>query len=197
MSNESRLGTQTLEESGKDTFKAVDRHGNKLTLKVKRIPAMMVQQVASSVSMPERPKYKVTMFGGKTQEYPLDDKAAADFLAEGTEEGKRYFDAWQTYKQEKDLAEAQYTERVMKVLFLHGVDVALPKDTSIFEDDMYLGFDVPENPRHLKVHYIMNHLHDADVVSLMTRIMAATGVDESVVREAEKSFRGEVREGEE
>lgn len=193
------LSNKTLEpvENKKNTYKAVDRHGNKITLTVKAIPAMTVQQVAASIEQPDRPKYKVTMFGGKTAEHPLDEQAALDFLKEDTEEGRRYWDAWQTYKQEKELADARYTERVMKVLFLYGVDCDLPKDQSFFEDDAFLGLDIPTNPRHLKVHYLMNHLTDGDTVTLMTHIMAATGVDEKVVREAEKSFRDSVREGEE
>lgn len=186
-------GTLTEVKNKKNTFTVTDRHGNKVTLKVGRAPAMMLQRIASDIKRPDRPTYTVELYGGKKQSYPLDEAAAKSFAEEGTEEGMAHFRAWTEYRQAMEEADAAYMERMMRAMFFNAVEFDLPGDQSYFLEDEFLGFEVPEQERFRKVHYLMNHLRDADVVTLLSRIMAATGVDEQIVADAEAAFRGSVR----
>jgi len=140
------------------------------------------------------PTYTVEIVGGGTQEFPhdettLDVPGDPDATAENRAE-------WDEYVDTVDAANREANKRFLRLLYLKGVDIELPEDETWIEDQEFLGFEVPEDPRDRKIHYIQTELlttiHDSN--RLIAELMGLNQIAEEV-ESAEDSFRGGV-EGE-
>lgn len=161
------------------------------------------------------PTYQAVLAGGQTVEYPHDEttlehpleqaleeaggdeEIAKQLVRERTLENKRL---WALHKAAvAELEEAQNTER-LEFLFSEGIDwdEEVPESWIAHVRDDW-GFEVPTEPRELRIYYILRGLLKAacDQQAVMVKItkQTAQGVDESAVMGALDFFRPDV-EGE-
>lgn len=157
-----------------------------LVITTKPVNPSIIQRVLGSVVTPKRPVYEATLAGGRKQYFPMDEVAA-----EQTPGGK---EQWELYREQMRDAQSEQNNKVVNAIFLLGTDCTLPVG-GWEELDRMLGLDIPEQPDAKRAHFLMTHLEPSDIIGLTTAVMRETGVDESVIQEAEDSFRDSVRNG--
>lgn len=116
------------------------------------------------------PTYDVEVAGGDTQTFPMDEESV---LVEGDEEetAKRqalwdaHQDALQRMKSEQN--------RVSQVIFMEGIQVELPSDTSWEDRQRNLYIEIPEEPDEKYWHYLSTVVFKSpnDFVSCIEKIL--------------------------
>ncbi len=162
--------------------------GKGIKIELKRVDAVFLQSVISSVRMPEKPTYTATTSSGRTETHPMDEDSAKQ-----TEGGEKI---WADYQEEMGRASSVQTERSLRALFLDGTVV--PKgafvDPSWQRRMEIIGVDLPMDPEALWVMYLMMSLESDDIIRMSSHIMRLTGVDEEIIQQAEDTFRDSVQD---
>lgn len=159
-----------------------------LKVRIQAVDPMFMQTVVNSAPLPKAPTYEVTTMSGRVEVHRMDAKSA-----EQLENG---MSIWQAYMEERAYAQAEQNQRVMKAIFLMGTQVDVPED-GWEKKWRFLNVPVPTDPDERRAFYLMSELPAVDTVGLMSAVMRLAGVDEAIVKQAEDTFRGEVREGDE
>ena len=157
-------------------------------IELKRVDAVFLQSVISSVKMPDKPTYEAKTISGRTEHHLMDEESAKQ-----TEGGEKI---WTDYQDELSRASSIQTERSLRALFLDGT--VCPKGEFVdaqWEKRMHIiGVDLPSDPEELWVMYLMMSLSSDDIIRMSSHIMRLTGVDEELIQQAEDSFRDSVQE---
>lgn len=150
---------------------------------LKPVDPIFIQSVSSSVKIPKTPTYEVTTVSGRVERHKMDAKAAEQ-LPDGTS-------LWQQYIDERNEAQTEQSNRILRAILYMGTEVELPSHD--WEKKFrFLGIDVPDDPDERRVFYLTSELTTQDTMALMTQVMRLTGVDEEVVQRAEEAFRNPV-----
>lgn len=159
-----------------------------MQIKLMQVAAMRLNKVMRSVRMPERPTYETKTISGRTQVHAMDEKSAQE-----TEHGKA---DWEYYRKSLDDAMLEQNEKMILAILLMGTSCEIPDDgwEQTYEA---LGLDVPTHPDMRRANYLMTELDPSELTRLINKIMRMSGVSEETIQEAEETFRGEVRNGQE
>lgn len=182
------MPSKTTKSGTKQSDKEVFETSTGMKIKISAVDPMFMQTVVNSVPLPKVPTYEVTTISGRVEVHRMDEKSAQQ-LDNGIA-------IWQAYREEKSMAQNQQNERVMKAIFLMGTECDIPQ-TNWEKKWRFLGIQVPVDADEKRAFYLTSELPVQDQVALMSAIMKLAGVDENLVRQAEDTFRSEVREGNE
>jgi len=159
-------------------------NGHKLTLLP--VSPFLVDKAMATVNVagPEPPTYTAVTAAGVEEVHPHDETTLE------TDEDRR---AWAEYLEQKRAAEQARQESLIRILFVKGIEVNIPKNGWV-EEQQFFGIDVPKNPLELKVHFISTEvLHSLDdMLALMGDIMELSGVSREAIEVASESFLGEM-----
>lgn len=146
---------------------------------------LKMQKVYNSAKMPKRPKYEAKTGKGHIEEHYMDELSAQQ-----TPGGMA---KWRAYQEESQAFRVQQNDNVVNALFYFCVECVVPEDG--WEDEqMYLGIEVPQQPKQRMVHFLTSELDTDDFSTLTTEIMRQSGMNDELVREAENSFRMAIRD---
>lgn len=141
---------------------------------------MKMQKVFQAVKMPKPPKYYARTLTGRMEEHYMDQKAA-----EQTEGGMEQWASYQTLLRE---AKAEQNEKVTLAIMYFGTKFTVPED-GWEEEQVFLGIEVPQEKNQKRAHFLSSVIDAEDMAAIMSKVMRRSGIDESVVKEAEDSFR--------
>jgi len=166
-----------------------------ITLKLHGLPSLLVQKVKATVPEPELPTYTVTTVAGVVETHTFNNlDMEADPELE-TEENKKL---WQDYVINMAAARSKSNDKLMKLLFMKGVEVEMPADNSWMEIQSWLGVEIPDTANKLdfKYHYIITECIGSpeEIQTIMERVMRLSGLSEETLQKAQSMFRGEVAE---
>lgn len=151
-------------------------------IKIKKVDALFIQSVQSSVTFPDKPTYETKTGAGRIEHRKMDELSAKQ--TPGGEE------IWKRYQTELAEATTLQMERSMKAILLDGTE----RPEGEFITDKWqrrmrtIGIPLPEDPDELWVFYLSTSLTAEDLLGLSGAIMRLTGVAEEVIAQAEGSF---------
>lgn len=145
-----------------------------------------MQKVYGTVKIPKPPKYEARTASGRVEEHYMDELAAQQ-----TPGGEA---KWLAYQQDLQEARAAQNDRVTMAMFYYAVDFELPDDGWETEHH-FLGLTVPLDEQQKRAHFLTVELDPVDIAGLMAKTMRKVGINEELVKEAEDSFRGAIRNG--
>jgi len=152
-------------------------------VKLKKISPWLLERASKIDQMPEKPTYEVTTGLGTTEIHEHDENTLE------TDEEKAI---WDEYLNEKKRLQAERSERIADAIFYYAVVVT---DRELYEgewreDQEFFGFEIPEDKRDLKVHYVKTTLVQSveDVTELIAFTMEMAGIQGEVLQEARDSF---------
>lgn len=136
---------------------------------------------------PEHPWYDVEIAGGDKERHLHDDKSAE-------ETGPETVELLNGYRDELRERNAEISRRVMRVIFLKGVDYGEITDDWIAEQE-YMGIKVPDNPVGRRMHFIETEVIGSpnDLANIMTEVMAMGGVGRERIDEVKRMFQSRLQ----
>lgn len=143
-----------------------------------------MQKVYGVVKLPKPPKYEARTASGRVEEHYMDELAAQQTVGGEVK--------WLAYQQDLQEARAAQNDRVTMAMFYYSVDFELPQDGWETEHH-FLGLNVPLDEQQKRAHFLSVELDPTDIAGLMAQIMRKVGINEELVKEAEDSFRGAIR----
>ena len=131
------------------------------------------------------PTYEIKLPNGQVELHKHTEQSIAD---KNTSQSEK--DAWVTYQEQRLEMEAEINEKSTAYAFYHGIECEIPE--SWFAEQEWLGIEIPDNERDLKVMYITEALttpYDIKQAYLEILKLSSKGVDKSTVQAVEDSFR--------
>lgn len=182
------MPSKPVKSAAKTANKSEFETSTGLKIQISAVDPMFMQTVVNSVPLPKAPTYEVTTMSGRVEVHRMDAIAAKQL-----ENGESI---WQAYLEERTYAQNEQNQRVMKAIFLMGTQCEIPEGN--WEKKWrFLNIPIPTDEEEKRAFYLTAELPAADQVALMSAIMRLAGVDENIVKQAEDTFRSEVREGDE
>jgi len=158
---------------------------NGLTLELKPVKPMFLQQIIRSVPEPEKPVYETVTASGRVELLPMDEQSAKE-----TPNGEA---RWAKFQEDTDKYSLAINERVTLALFVKGIRVKGDIDFSEWEEEMVMfGLEIPEDPRMKIALYLQAELEVSEIVELTQKLMELSSLSEEAIAKAEDSFRGKV-----
>lgn len=153
-----------------------------VTLEFLPIPALL-EKLQAQHKLPEPPIYEVKTATGVTEKHTHDETTLE------TDADKA---AWAEYQKNLQEATARLNLALMRLVMLRGVKVQMPKDDTWIAEQQFIGLTVPDNPRERKLYWLETEAlaSQDDYAQMLAGVMAASGLSEEVVQQAEATFRG-------
>lgn len=168
------------------------KSGHVLTFRA--IAPTLIAKVQQSIKDPPTPTYEEEIMLGKNDDgTPKVGKIQKEHTEESieTDEERK---AWEWYQEEKEKVDGLRREKIMQLFYLRGLDVELP-DNGWEEDQVFLGIEVPEEPRAKRLHFLETEAlaSPEDIMEVITSIMALSGVEQEAIDEAKGLFRSSLQ----
>ena len=151
------------------------------------------QNIRNAIDWPDIPKRKVTDVAGSTAEFPYTEVS----IETAPDEDKL---KWADYLLAQERAQVDYDRRIAearpRLIAYRGVrvvDEALP--TQWAQDHIWMGMEVPDDPRERSLHFFMTEVLGniaGDLNSILLGIYRASGYDADLLDRAEAFFRSQM-----
>lgn len=150
------------------------------------IPALL-EKLQAQHKLPDPPTYEVKTATGIVEHHTHDETT----LESGADKA-----AWAEYQRDLKDKTAALNLALMRLVMLRGVKVQLPADDTWIAEQRFIGLTVPDDPLERKMHWLETEaLASAnDYAQMLAGVMAASGLSEEVVQQAEATFRGALGE---
>lgn len=146
------------------------------------IPALL-EKLQAQHKLPEPPTYEVKTATGVIEHHTHDETTLE------TDADKA---AWAEYQKNLQEATARLNLGLMRLVMLRGVKVEMPEGEAWIAEQQFIGLTVPDDPLERKMYWLETEaLASAnDYAQMLAGVMAASGLSEEVVAQAEATFRG-------
>lgn len=161
-------------------------------IKFKPISVIQLQKISNAIEKKydlEKPTYEMKLPGNNVQVKEYDAESIADESTPDEDKEK-----WRQYQEQLLRMQSEVNEKTTAYAFYKGVDCEV--DPEWIEEQQWLGIDLPEDKRDLKVQYIMTGLLKTayDVKKAIAEIMKLSmkGADPAAIKAAEDTFLSQV-----
>ena len=153
-----------------------------IELAFKPIPQMLIDRVQRTHKLPDPPTYEVKSVTGVTETHYHDETTLE------TDDDRA---AWAAYIAARDAELVEANRAFMRLVFLRGVECAMPGDDTWEREQALMGIDVPIDAIEKRLHYLETEVvatvQDADVI--VRGVLEASGVPQEALAQAEDTFR--------
>lgn len=156
-----------------------------ITLRVRPVDPIKLQNAATAVKIPKPPTYKTTTITGKVREFVMDEQAANETPG-GVE-------LWRKYQEELRNAQGEQFNFLARVTLFYGTEYT-PPDDGWEEELAFLGYELPPSAEMRKVLYLMNNLVMEDISNLILKVMQVSTTSEQEISEVTSSFPDTIRQ---